>query len=270
MFIICTVSPQNAEQFRLGLLQALQSPVAQVSKFAAQPVAALAAYDVPRHVWPTLLPSLLSNVNDPAIVESTKIASLNALGYMCEAVNNIDAYEKTIVDQILQTLVHGMDASKSNEIKLAAIKALMDALEFTEQHFNVNEERDAIMSSVCGLSSCELVDVREKVYECLALIAEQYYKFMFPYMETLFGLTSVAITTDAPQVGKMALEFWTSMFDAETYVIENEETSLDIGKKVLGSLVPTICDTLMKQSDDEDEDELTIADSVIHYVISIF
>ena len=128
------------------------------------------------------------------------------------------------------------------------------------------------MSSVCGLASCEMSDVREKVFECLALIAEQYYKFMLPYMETLFPLTTSAITSDVPQVGKMALEFWTSMFDAESDIIENSDAgpgsmnnnkaTLEIGIKVLQPLLPTILDTLMKQSEDEDEDELTIADSV--------
>ena len=257
-----TVSPSTADQFRLGLLQALQSPDAQVSKTAAQAVAALAAWDVPRGFWPTLLPTLLNNVNDLNTVESTKIATLNALGYMCETVNDIDTYEKAIVDQILHTLVNGMEASKPNEIKLAAIKALIDALYFTEQHFNVDQERNAIMASVCGLASCELSDVREKVFECLALIAEQYYKFMLPYMESLFQLTAHAITADVPQVGKMALEFWTSMFEAESDLTENGETTLNIGKTVLAPLVPTICETLMKQSEEEEDDELTIADSV--------
>ena len=115
LFAASIVTPQTAEQFRLGLLQALQSPDANVSKSAAQAVAALAAYDVPRGVWPNLLPTLLNNVNDvnaATMSLPTKIASLNALGYMCETVNDIDTYEKSVVDQILHTVVSGMEASK--------------------------------------------------------------------------------------------------------------------------------------------------------------
>lgn len=71
----------------------------------------------------------------------------------------------------------------------------------------------------------------------------------------MFILTTQAITTDKEDVAKMALEFWSSMFEEE--YDEDQAHSLQIGSSIALHLGPTLLDTLLKQShteDDEDEE----------------
>jgi importin subunit beta-1 len=75
--------PHTKEQFRLGLLQAMASQDLHAAHTAAQATAALASIEVPTNEWPTLLPTLLNNVQDDKVPAITKVASLDALGSFC-------------------------------------------------------------------------------------------------------------------------------------------------------------------------------------------
>ena len=227
------------------------------SHTAAQVVAALAAVEVPANQWPSLLPSLFANVSSSSVEMGPKIASLDALGYMCESMNVVDI-EKGIVDQILNTVISGMSQSSPDPLKKAAVSALLNSLDFTESNFALDNERNAIMSAVCSTAQSTDIKVREISYQCLAAIAESYYEHMSPYMATLFPLTTSAIMTDHPSVGMMAIEFWVSIFGVEA---EIEEGSLNISQNVASHILPLLLDTLLKQGDSEDDDEWTIAEA---------
>lgn len=186
---------------------------------------------------------------------------------MCDAMEPSQV-EKSVVDQLLNTIVDGMRIDRPNEMKLAAITALLNSLNFTEDNFEVQGERDAIMAAVCNASQCNDVNIRVKAFECLATIANFYYKHLPSYISNLFQLTVNTIKNDVPEVGQMAIEFWSTICDTESNLATTlrEDGELDEGdvyykviEQAANSLTPIILETLSKQSDDNDEDSWNIA-----------
>jgi importin subunit beta-1 len=53
---------------------------------AAQVVAAIAAVELPHDQWPDLIGSLLGFVNNPQAPSNLKIATLQAIGFICESI----------------------------------------------------------------------------------------------------------------------------------------------------------------------------------------
>ena len=53
---------------------------------AAQVVAAIAAVELPHEQWPELIGSLLGFVNNPQSAPNLKIATLQAIGFICESI----------------------------------------------------------------------------------------------------------------------------------------------------------------------------------------
>lgn len=243
-------SPQTQEHVRAGLLQALVTAQPEMAKSVASAIAALASIEVPAGGWPALLQTLFANVSSQEVPLSTKVASLETLGFTCESIE-VEDVPKPIVDQILNTVVSGMAEEQDSRMKLAAVQALTNSIDFTQKNFEIDQERDAIMGAICTAAQCENVRVREAAFECLGNIANEFYRYLSPYMEKLFTLTSTAIAADAEEVKKMAIEFWSSVFEAEL----EEEHSLQIGANVVGALVPLLLTALTQQTDIDDDEE---------------
>ena len=90
--------------------------------------------DVPLNAWPSLLQSLFQNINSPSVHDLCKVSSLEALGYLCDAMDP-DGVEPTVVNQILSSIIDGMRSDRHNNIRLAAVKALNNSLDFTGNNF---------------------------------------------------------------------------------------------------------------------------------------
>jgi len=67
-------------------LVSLGSPSAKAGGVAAQVVAAIAAVEIPHDQWPDLIGSLLGFVNNPQAATNLKIATLQAIGFICESI----------------------------------------------------------------------------------------------------------------------------------------------------------------------------------------
>ena len=77
----------------------------------------------------------------------------------------------------------------SNNVRLAAMNALYNSLEFIEKNFDREGERNFIMQVVCEATQCELVDVQVTSFECLVKVMSLYYDNMALYMQkALFGV----------------------------------------------------------------------------------
>ncbi len=186
----------------------------EVSHTAAQVLAAYGAVDVPRNEWPSLLAALFHNINSPDVHEVCKVASLEALGYMCDSMDP-DAVDNSVVNQILSSIVDGMRSDRRNDIRLAAVVALNNSLDFTSNNFENATERDAIMRAICEATQSQDLKIRERAFECFTTVGELYYEKLQPYFDTLFTLSTNAIRTDDQAVGMQAIEFWTTVCDRE-------------------------------------------------------
>jgi hypothetical protein len=57
-------------------------------------------------------------------------------------------------------------------VKLAAVKALNNALEFASRNFDVDTERNYILQVICEACTHGSDEVKEYAYQCLSRIAE--------------------------------------------------------------------------------------------------
>ena len=99
-------------------------------------------------------------------------------------------------------------------------------------------------------------------YECIVLIAELYYAKLPAYMKALYDLTLAAIQAAIAQaddeydeVGRQAVEFWTTICDEEMKRTEeaedgvHDETTVvhNFAKAAVGHLVPLLLEAMCKQ-----------------------
>ena len=140
-----------------------------------------------------------------------------------------DSVPKAVVDQILNTIVSGMRSDQPNQMRLAAVVALLNSLEFTHLNFDIDVERDAIMQAVCEATQCPEIQVRVKAFECISTIASLYYNKLKNYAAALFQLTSTAIKSDDRLVGQNAIEFWSTVAEEEYNIMEDIADDLTFG-----------------------------------------
>ncbi|KEH35465.1 putative importin-beta domain, importin subunit beta-1 [Medicago truncatula] len=250
-------------QVKACLLQTLSSLVLDARSTATQVVAKIAGIELPQKQWPELIGSLLSNIHQvPAHV---KQATLETLGYLCEEVSH-EVVDKDQVDKILTAVVQGMNSSESNDVRLAATGALYNALGFAHANFSNKEECECIMTVVCETTMSPEVKIRQAAFECLVSIAAMYYVKLEPHIQVIYNLTSNAIRSDQEPVALQAIEFWSTICDEETDILENHvgDTSGDSDihcfyfiKQALPALIPLLLETLLKQEEDQDLDEDT-------------
>ncbi|KAG2630115.1 hypothetical protein PVAP13_3KG494000 [Panicum virgatum] len=146
------------------LLQTLTSPVASARSTASQVIAKVAGIEIPQKQWPELIASLLSNIHQ--VQPNVKQATLETLGYLCEEVSP-DAVDQDQVNKILTAVVQGMNASEVNsDVRLAATRALYNALGFAQVNFSNDMERDYSMKDV--------PNVAEKACGALYFLAQGY------------------------------------------------------------------------------------------------
>ena len=131
--------------------------------------------------------------------------------------------DSTIVNQILSSIIDGMRSDRRNEIRLAAVTALNNSLDFTGNNFENAVERDAIMRAICESTQCTDIKVRERAFECCASVGDLYYEKLQPYVDALFDLTTNAIKTDEQSVGIQAIEFWNTVCDREIGILEQTQ-----------------------------------------------
>jgi importin subunit beta-1 len=248
-------------QLRAGFLQALLSPVRVVSHTAAQVVAAYGAVDVQIGAWPTLMASLLNNIGNAEVSLISKVSTMETLGFMCDNMDS-DKVSKEFVNQLLTTIVSGMGSTQPDELRRAAVCAMLNSLEFTEHNFNVAEERNAIMQAVCDATQCPDAGVRVKAFECIATIAALYYEKLNDYSTALYQITSTAIKTGEPLVAQNAIEFWVTVAEEEFDISEEEVgddeaplVMLNLTAGAAPTLVPILLEALTKQEDENAESD---------------
>ena len=243
----------------------LGSPVQEIRHTCAQVIAKIAGAEMPKALWPSLVTDLQNNMatGDPGKRQST----LEALGYICEEIEH-EHLQEADVNAMLTAIVQGMrKEEESNEIRLAATNALVNAMYFAEGNFEREQERNYIMQVTCEATVCADVRVRQAAFEVLVGAAENYYEKLQPYMTAIFDLTVKATKGDEESVALQAIEFWSAIADEE---VCRQDDIADAGEgnhqivyhrfveQALPHLVPMLLETLTKQ----DEDELDEGDDV--------
>ncbi|XP_019195393.1 PREDICTED: importin subunit beta-1 [Ipomoea nil] len=248
-------------QIKACLLQTLSSPVPDARSTASQVIAKVAGIELPHKQWPELISALLTSIHQ--VPAHLKQATLETLGYLCEEVSP-DVVDQDQVNKILTAVVQGMNATEGNEIRLVATRALYNALGFAQANFNNDMERDFIMRVVCEATLSPEVKIRQAAFECLVSISSTYYEKLAPYIQDIFNITAKAVREDEEPVALQAIEFWSSICDEEIDILEeyggdftgdSDVPCFYFIKQALPALVPMLLETLLKQEEDQDQDE---------------
>ncbi|KAI2639311.1 armadillo-type protein [Xylaria nigripes] len=250
-------------------LQTLSSSNAQAGNAAAQVIASIASLELPRDQWPELMGTLVQNVSTGA--SHQKQASLTCIGYICDSQ---DAELRTALvshsNAILTAVVQGARKEETNaEIRLSAIYALGDSLEFVGNNFKHEGERNYIMQVVCEATQAEDSRIQQGAFGCLNRIMGLYYENMRYYMEkALFGLTILGMKNEDEDVAKLAVEFWSTVCEEEIN-IEEDNSQVDsteqmrpfynFARVAVAEVVPQLLALLTKQDEDATDDEYNLA-----------
>lgn len=261
--------PDTKKRVKDLTLQSLASNNAQAGQAAAQVVASIAAIELPREQWPELMPSLVRNVGEGG--DHLKQASLTTIGFICESQDaDLRASLVQHSNAILTAVVQGARKEELNpEVRLAAIYALGDSLEFVDSNFKNEGERNYIMQVICEATQAEDSRIQQGAFGCLNRIMALYYELMRFYMEkALFGLTIMGMKSEEEDVAKLAVEFWSTVAEEEIAIeddnaqIENtdqERENFRFCAVATGEVVPVLLQLLTKQDEDAGDEEYNIS-----------
>ncbi|KAK4145371.1 armadillo-type protein [Dichotomopilus funicola] len=250
-------------------LETLSSTNAQAGQATAQVIAAVAAIELPRNQWPDLMHVLVRNVSEGT--QHQKQSSLTTIGFICESQDTeLRASLVAHSNAILTAVVQGARKEEPNgEVRLAAITALGDSLEFVGNNFKHEGERNYIMQVVCEATQAEDSRIQQGAFGCLNRIMALYYENMRFYMEkALFGLTILGMKSDDEDVAKLAVEFWSTVCEEEIN-IEDDNAQVEssdqmrpfynFSRVATNEVVPVLLGLLTKQDEDAGDDEYNIS-----------
>ncbi|XP_064598231.1 importin subunit beta-1-like [Liolophura sinensis] len=254
------------EHIKTCVLETLGTETTRPSS-AAQCVAYIACAELPHGLWLELVPELTSIVTKPNSTEMMKEATLEAIGYICQDIQDPDILQAQ-ANAILTAIVHGMKKEEpSNHVRLAATNALYNSLEFTKANFDKETERHFIMQVVCEATQSQDTRVSVAALQCLVRIMSLYYQYMEHYMgPALFAITMESMKSDVDEISLQGIEFWSNVCDEEVDLAIEASEAAELGKPpertskfyvkgALQYLVPLLLQTLTKQEELDDDDE---------------
>lgn len=268
--------PEDLKDKIRGLaLQGLGITNQKVANTAAQLVAAIADIELPRGQWQELIPRIIQNtkLENP---ENIKRSSLLTIGYICES---SDPNNPNILNQasgILIAIVQGVQSNEpSKQVRLTALNALVNSLEFIKFNFETEGERNYIMQVVCEATQADDAELQASAFGCLARIMSLYYRYMSLYMEkALYGLTISGMQSADEKVACMAVEFWSTVCEEELEIaLQRQELGLDplqaaqtpdlvsynFALVASTEVLPTLLTLLTRQNEDPEDDDWSVA-----------
>ncbi|CAF4153394.1 unnamed protein product, partial [Rotaria sordida] len=233
---------------------------------AAQCVGYIACTELPRGQWQDLIKRLVDNVTTVGRADNVREASLEALGYICQDIDsNVLEPQSNL---ILTALIYGMRKEETNDnVRLAAITALLNSLEFTKNNFQNDSERHYIMQVVCEATQSSNLKIQVAALQNLVKILTLYYDYMEYYMgPALFAITMDAMKSSHDEIALQGIEFWSNVCDEE-YELQllqqdaqeqnrqPERTNRYYARGALPYLVPVLLQRLTMQEEADDDDD---------------
>lgn len=264
--------PQDAkDQIKQTSLNSVVSPDGRVASAAAQLVAAIADIELPRNDWPTLTGVLVENTKADRD-SNVKRASLLTIGYICETADPSNAGVVSQANGFLTAIIQGAHKDEpSTKVRVTALNALVNSLEFVRQNFDHDNERNVIMQVVCEATQSEDTELQAAAFGALGRIMSLYYSYMRPYMEqALFGLTVSGMQSSDETVASMAVEFWSTVCEEEIEINvqlsefydpseTNNRESYNFAQYAMDKVLPTLLNLLTKQDEDSSDDDWSVA-----------
>jgi len=281
LFLKNSISPEKGAEKWVGLaaeargrikglvLNTLATPDRMVAMQVAQAVAAIAIIEIPRNLWPDVIPSLVKATKVTG-TGSLQEAAFKALSYI------ISGMDGSFLSQYLPdtlTVVIGTFSSKTCPPPLieASLDVLQSMVFLLRPFFQVKEQRDAIVGAVLEKCAFQNKDVVKTALNIISDFMSEYYSYMADYMQKIFEVSLSYIsraTEDISDIVLAAIEIWITIAEVEIERAENEEDAQQGGKvldesdksrkyvegalqPLLGALFVPLC----LQDSDSDEDD---------------
>ncbi|KAG0004545.1 karyopherin beta [Entomortierella chlamydospora] len=263
------IDEPTRSQIKALVLTTLGTPDLRAGVVTAQVVAAIAAIELPMGQWEDVIRLMLQNLQT---TENTNLkqCTLQAIGFVCETIHR--DILTTQANSILTAVVQGARKDEPSEaVRLAAISALYNSLEFVEENFKREGERNYIMQVVCEATQSQDVQVQIASFECLVRIMQLYYEYMPFYMQkALFGLTVQGMKHENERVALQAVEFWSTVCEEEIDLesarheafqngAEPDVTNYNFAKAALPETLPVLLQLMAKQDEDDEEDDWNLS-----------
>eukprot|EP01122_Echinamoeba_exundans_P016333 TRINITY_DN8245_c0_g1_i1.p1 TRINITY_DN8245_c0_g1~~TRINITY_DN8245_c0_g1_i1.p1 ORF type:complete len:873 (+),score=280.05 TRINITY_DN8245_c0_g1_i1:3036-5654(+) len=260
--------PVVRDIIKTALIGTLRSQAPEIRDAAAQIIGKIAEIEIPHNQWPRLIPDLLANMTNEGVPAELREATLQSLGYICE---NISPQIMSLAsDHILTAVVRGMQNETENNVKLAAVKTLTFALEFSEKNWKNEGERSYLMNVIVASTGSTDPRVRRAAFECLVRVASLYYDYLENHIKAIFDAAYRAIKEDVEDVAKQAIEFWSSVCDEEIMIMQAEAEGLagpngqkrkclHIIKRAVPALAPVLTEALLRGEPDPDSESWNVS-----------
>lgn len=239
----------------------------------SQLIAAIAIIELPRNEWPELLPIITENTKTekPLYV---KRSCLLAIGYICEGSDPSDPQMVAQSNGILIAIAQGVQSTEPlTQVRLTALNALINSLEFIRNNFEIEGERNYIMQVVCEATQSSDMEFLAAAFGCLAKIVQYYYRYMSLYMEkALYMLSMNGMQSSDDRVACMAIEFWSTICEEEFDIAYQLHEQNERGEPTSSELVsynfsllacrevlPRLLSLLTRQNEDPEDDDWSVA-----------
>ena len=242
---------------KMKVLETLAAPETLVGQTAALVAAKIAVIEMPRGEWLDLVPALVRGMAEstpagPATSSASasfRLCVLETLGYVCEGIEDCGGeLSEADTNQILTAIARGMGASEpSMDVRLAAYRAILHALDFASGSFEREEEQRYLMAMFCEGTQSPDAQLRVLAFECLATVAALYYDILPPYVKDVSAVCCQAVQRDAEEVALQAVEFWSTVAEVERDRGDAGEEHWGLSLQAAPGLVPVLLTTLTKQ-----------------------
>lgn len=267
------LSPDSKQKIKEIAMKVLLSGDEKMTSSIPQLVSTIATIELPMDAWPDLIPTIIENTQSDKPTQ-VKRSCLLTIGYICEGA---DANDPRIIAQsngILIAIVQGIQASEpSTQVRLTALNALINSLQFIKYNFQREGERNFIMQVVCEASQADDVELQATAFGCLSRIIQLYYQHMSLYMEkALYVLSINGMQSSNERVACMAIEFWSTICEEEfeiAYQLHEysepgqaatpELTSFNFALFATNDVLPVLLSLLTKQNEDPEDDDWSVA-----------
>lgn len=249
-----SVSEAVKEEIRTNTLGTLAEPDRSVRLSAAQAVSSVAKLDLSRKQWKDIINILVTNAANQNL--AFKEASLMTLGYICDGLDP-SVLEVSQVDSILSAIAVSMTPSESNlEIKIIAFKAFKNSLKFAKKNFEVQGEREYILTLM--FAGCENSEesIRIESFRLLIDVVNQFYDYIGAFLLELGRVTFQAVRQDTSKVALLALEIWNQIGDIEVDRKENVSTDFPLKNYLVtaaSDLLLLLLENIHKVESEEEE-----------------
>lgn len=267
------LDPATKSKIKESALQVLLSNDERMTSSVPQLVSTIATIELPRNEWPSLIPTIIENTKTDKPTQ-VKRSCLLTIGYICESADANDPQILAQSNGILIAIVQGVQSSEpSTQVRLTALNALINSLQFIKLNFQREGERNFIMQVVCEATQASDSELQAAAFGCLARIIQLYYQHMSLYMEkALYVLSILGMKSPDDKVACMAIEFWSTICEEEFDIayqlheygergdsVNPDLQSYNFALLATNDVLPVLLMLLTKQNEDPEDDDWSVA-----------